>query len=100
VKQVEMSGNAPVTLILNGQGQRRFAGYSLAILDRQGRQMWQTDRLTRGADGNFVIILHSSFLPDGEYRFRISGKTSAGSDQIGEYVVSLHSFAARPGEGR
>jgi hypothetical protein len=98
--QVEIPANTPVTLILNGQGQRRFTGYSIAILDRQGHQLWRDDRLTRGTDGNFTIILRSAFLPDGEYEFRIFGRTSAGSEQIGDYVVSLHTSSAHAGNAR
>jgi hypothetical protein len=98
--QVEIPANTPVTLILNGQGQRRATGYSIAVLDRQGRQLWQANRLTRAADGNFSIILHSGFLADGEYRFRIFGKTSTGSEPIGEYVVSLHTSSAHGGNAR
>jgi hypothetical protein len=89
VSRVEIPANTPVSLILNGQGQRHYTGYSIAIIDRQGRELWHDDGLKRAADGNFGVILHGGFLPEGEYRFRIFGRTSSGREQIAEYVVSV-----------
>jgi len=100
VSRVEIPANAAVTLILNGQGQRHYTGYSIGIIDRQGRELWHDDALKRAADGNFGVSLPGGFLPEGEYRFRIFGRTSVVPEQIAEYVVSVQPPAPHAGNGR
>ena len=85
---IQAAAGGPVTLILNGAGQPRHAGYALEILDGAGRMLWRGEDLKRGADGNYLIALPAGFLGPGEYRFVILVKAAA-YERVAEYAVAV-----------
>jgi hypothetical protein len=89
MNRIDVPAASPVTLLLNGAGLRDFADYAIEIVDKQDRRIWRTEGIKRGSHGNFVITLGADFLGDGEYRFRLLGKTSSGYQKAADYTISF-----------
>jgi hypothetical protein len=90
VNRIEVASATPLTLILNGEGLRALPDYSIEILNNQDRPVWNSQGLRRGSQGNFTMTLPGGFLPGGEYRIRLSGRTDRGYERIADYAILIN----------
>lgn len=85
-------------VILHRDGERDYPDYGIEILDRTGRVVWQGEGLRPTSDGNFVMTLNRTFLPETRYRLRLYGRSGQSSRMIAEHTISLEASGRRAAE--
>jgi len=82
-------GAKNLVLILNGGGSADFSVYQAEITNG-GRTVWRGGGLRKDATGNFTLTLSAANLKAGNYRLKLSGKTSVGAFQpVAEYPIII-----------
>jgi hypothetical protein len=76
-------------LILNGEGRPYYPAYAIEVQNAKGEQVWHSDGLPRGRDGNFIVLLDRSFLSDGNYRLIVHGRAGGRTHRLAEYPIDL-----------
>jgi hypothetical protein len=77
-----------VLLILNLGDLRFFPSYQVEITDRDGKMVWQSNRLARTPVENFTIQLPDSFLSAGEYKISVFGAGEP-AEVLAEYLIRV-----------
>lgn len=79
-----------VVLILNAAGRADFGVYKVELFNNSGKIIWRGGGLRKDATGNFTLTLAAANLKAGNYRLKLSGKTSGGAFQtVAEYPIII-----------
>ncbi|MBI1747890.1 MAG: hypothetical protein HYR55_15080 [Acidobacteria bacterium] len=78
------------TLLLNGTGLPIHTEYAVEITDGAGHVFWRSGGLQRSRDGNFLILLNRTFLPEGSHQLKLYGQAAPREVTLAEYRLRLN----------